>query len=164
MTVRPRLAVAAALLLHAAAGWAQDHARPMLTFDGFGTIGVVHSDEEHADFVANSLVVPEGAGHTSQWSAEVDSRLGLQLTAEFTPRTSAVGQVVIEQQHDDSYEPEIEWLNLTHEATPDLRLRAGRVVLPVFMASDYRKVGYANPWVRPPQEVCGCGRRRRSTD
>lgn len=37
--------------------------------------------------------------------------------------------------------------------TPDFDVRIGRVVLPVFMTSEYRKVGYANPWVRPPQEV-----------
>jgi predicted porin len=34
-------------------------------------------------------------------------------------------------------------------------VRVGRVVLPTFLVSDYRKVGYANVWVRPPVEVYG---------
>lgn len=36
--------------------------------------------------------------------------------------------------------------------TPNLSLRAGRMILPVFMYSEYRKVGFALPWVRPPSE------------
>src|SRR5690606_2551065 len=33
--------------------------------------------------------------------------------------------------------------------------RVGRIALPVFIAADYRKVGYAYPWVRTPIEVYG---------
>lgn len=61
--------------------------------------------------------------------------------------------MVSEQQHDDTYEPTVEWANIRYDITPGLSVRAGRMVLPVFMVSEYRKVGYANPWVRPPQEV-----------
>src|SRR5690606_10989859 len=39
------------------------------------------------------------------------------------------------------------------DITPELSFRAGRMVLPIFLVSEYRKVGYANPWIRPPQEV-----------
>ncbi|WP_104204421.1 porin [Billgrantia saliphila] len=125
---------------------------PSLSLNGFGTLGVVHSDEDQAAFVSN-IFAPRGAGHSSDWSAEVDSRLGLQLTADFTPRFSSVVQLVTEQRYDGSYEPTIEWANVRFDATPDFSLRAGRVVLPIFMNAEYRKVGYALPWVRPPQEV-----------
>jgi len=37
---------------------------------------------------------------------------------------------------------------ITANFTPDLSIRAGRIVLPDFLVSDYRKLGYANPWVR----------------
>ncbi|WP_440994933.1 porin [Arhodomonas sp. SL1] len=146
------IAAAAACLLHATASSAQPPGTPELTFNGFGTLGVVHSDEDRADFVSH-LFAPDGAGHTRAWSPEVDSRLGLQLTAEFTPRFSGVVQVITEQRYDDSYRPRVEWANATYELTPELSVRAGRMVLPTFMASEHRKVGYANPWVRPPQEV-----------
>ncbi|MFQ3789930.1 porin [Halomonas sp. A29] len=125
---------------------------PSLSLNGFGTLGVVHSSEDQADFVS-SLFTPRGAGRTSDWSAEVDSRLGLQLTANLTPRLTSVVQVVTEQQYDGQFRPAIEWANINFDVTPDLSLRAGRVVLPVFMNSEYRKVGYATPWIRPPLEV-----------
>ncbi|QTP60517.1 porin [Billgrantia antri] len=125
---------------------------PSLSLNGFGTLGVVHSDEDQADFVS-SMLMPRGAGHTSDWSAEVDSRLGLQLTANLTPRLSSVVQIVTEQQYDGQFRPAIEWANINFDVTPELSLRVGRVILPVFMNSEYRKVGYATPWVRPPLEV-----------
>ena len=43
--------------------------------------------------------------------------------------------------------------NVKYQITPDLSVRAGRIVLPIFLHSDSRKVGYAMPWVRPPVEL-----------
>lgn len=149
---KPFAVVVIATLLYASAPQAQIEDRPSLRFNGFGTAGVVYSDEDQADF-ASTVLAPDGAGHTRRLSPEVDSRLGLQLTADLTPRLSGILQVVSEQQHDDTYEPLVEWANLKYDITPDLSVRGGRMVLPVFMTSEYRKVGYANPWVRPPQEV-----------
>lgn len=123
-------------------------------FDGFATVGLAHSSEERADFAAG-LSRPEGPGFTDEWSAEVDSRLGLQLTAHATRKLSFVVQVVVEQQHDDQVEPTLEWANLKYAVTDDFSLRIGRTALPGFFASDYRKVGYAYPWVRPPVEFYG---------
>lgn len=123
-----------------------------VSLDGFGTLGAVHSDEKRADFVGD-LFDPDGAGQTRQWSSEVDSRLGLQLSGELTDRLEGVVQVVAEQRYDEHYTPTVEWANLQYEIVRDLSVRAGRLVLPVFMTSEYRKVGYAQPWVRPPQEV-----------
>lgn len=144
--------LAVATLFCGTAAWGQSSDTPNIIFDGFGTLGLVYSDEDQADFVSNSLS-PDGAGHSDRISPEVDSRLGLQLTAEMTPRLTAVGQVVFEQRYDDTYQPTLEWANLKYDLTEDLSVRGGRVVLPTFMTAQYRKVGYALPWVRPPQEV-----------
>jgi hypothetical protein len=59
----------------------------MFSFCGFGTLGVVHSSERDADFVAEATSHPSGAGFSRSWSADVDSRLGAQVTAnfQFTP-------------------------------------------------------------------------------
>lgn len=148
------LRIAWPLLLWASAGHAEEAAAPRFSLDGFATFGWVHSTEDDADFVG-ALLIPEGAGHTRAWSAEVDSRLGLQLAARFTPRLSGVVQVIAEQQHDGSYGPRVEWANLRFDATTDFAVRIGRTVLANFLISDYRKVGYANPWVRPPVELYG---------
>jgi hypothetical protein len=79
--------------------------------------------------------------------------LGAQVTARLTERWSAVLQVVSEQDPGHTYRPEVEWANVKYQATPDLSVRIGRTVLPVLMLADIRRVGYANPWVRPPVEV-----------
>jgi hypothetical protein len=144
--------IGAALFASAPAlGSAEDG--PVFSFDGFGTFGVVHSDEHDADFLGDGLT-QRGAGHTSAWSAEVDSRFGLQLSADVTPRWSAVVQVIYEQRH-SGFAPKVEWANVRYAASPRLDLRVGRTVLPSFLASDHRKVGYSSPWVRPPIEVYG---------
>lgn len=149
---RSAIAIVLAMSLLAAPARAQIADTPSLSIDGFGTLGMVYSDEHQADF-ASGLLVPEGAGYSGDWSAKVDSRVGLQLTSNLTPRLSGVLQFIAEQRHDDSYKPTLEWANLKFDITPDLSVRAGRIVLPTFLASEYRKVGYANPWLRPPQEV-----------
>jgi len=122
------------------------------SFDGFGTFGWVYSDESNADFVG-SLFAQSGAGHSRRLSPEVDSKLGVQLTAGLTPSLTAVVQVVSEQNYDGTYKPRLEWANLKYDISPEFDVRVGRMVLPSFLVSEHRKVGYANPWVRPPQEV-----------
>lgn len=125
---------------------------PMFSISGFGTLGVVHSSEDDADYTS-SIYKPNGAGHTHTWSADVDSLLGVQLNATFTPKLSAVLQIIAEQNYNDTYRPHVEWANIKYEFTPDFSITVGRVVMGSFLISDYRKVGYAYAWVRPPGEV-----------
>lgn len=124
----------------------------IFSFKGYGTVGLAHSSEKDADFIAHDLQ-RRGAGRHGNWSAEVDSRLGAQVDAKFNSAFSAVVQVTTEQRYDGKYDPEIEWANLKYQVTPDVSVRAGRIVMPTFLFSDSRKVGYATPWVRPPVEV-----------
>jgi len=127
---------------------------PNLSISGFGTAGLVHSSERHADFTS-SVLKNKGAGASRRWSADVDSRLGLQLDLALHKRWSAVLQLVSEQDLDDRYRPRVEWANVKYQATPELALRIGRMALPMFLAAEYRKVGYIYPWVRPPVEGYG---------
>jgi len=125
---------------------------PKFSFSGFATAGLVHSSEKKADFTS-SILKPNGAGYTHTWSADVDSLIGGQVTAKFTPALSAVLQVIAEQNYDNSYRPHVEWANIQYQFTPNFSVRAGRTVLPTFLLSDTRKVAYTYPWVRPPLEV-----------
>jgi len=120
-------------------------------FSGFGTLGVAGSDNDRADFISN-MSQPNGAGYTRDWSASLDSRIGVQLTYLPTDKFSAVLQVTAEQEYDNSWDPDVEWAFLQYDFTPNFSLRAGRMVLPLFMFSEYRKVSFALPWVRPPGE------------
>jgi hypothetical protein len=127
---------------------------PGWTLSGFGTLGYVHSSERRADFT-NSVLKASGAGYSRAWSAAPDSRLAAQLDARLDSHWSAVVQVVSEQHLDQHYRPRVEWANIKYQATPELALRAGRIALPVFLAADYRKVGYADAWLREPVELYG---------
>lgn len=127
---------------------------PAWSVSGFGTVGVAHSSERHADYTSSPMK-RSGAGVSRNWSMDVDTRLGLQLDLHLDKRWSAVLQVVSEQGLDNSYRPRVEWANIKYQLTPELALRAGRIALPVFLTADYRRVGYAYPWVRPPVEGYG---------
>lgn len=142
----------AVMTLYASTVDADDASLPSFSLSSFGTAGIVHSSEKNADFTP-SIYKPNGAGHTRNWDADVDSLIGAQATANFTPWLSAVVQVISEQRYDNSYRPSLEWANFKYQFTPDFSLRVGRTVQPAFLLSDSRKVGYTLPWVRPPGEV-----------
>ncbi|WP_137939962.1 hypothetical protein [Chitinivorax sp. B] len=119
---------------------------------GFGTVGVVHSSTDKADY-RTGLNQPNGAGYSHNWDFGVDSKLGVQADMKANEMLSATIQVISERRYDKTFKPVLEWANAKLQATQDLAFHAGRIALPVYMVSDYRKVGYANPWVRPPTEV-----------
>lgn len=145
----------ALIALDASAADGPDSGAPVFAFHGFGTLGLVRSDQDHADVVSNVYLQPNGAGHTHRWDFGVDSKLGGQLDTDFGGGLSAVLQVVAKHRYDNSWTPEIEWANVKYQLTPALSVRAGRTVSPIFMLSDTANVGYANPWLRGPQELYG---------
>ncbi|MDP9123699.1 MAG: hypothetical protein M3N82_03730 [Pseudomonadota bacterium] len=125
---------------------------PSYRLSGFGTVAAVHSNDSGSDFKA-SVFQPNGAGHTSAWSFNPDTRLGLQADGNLNDTISGVVQVVSQHQYDDTYTPHVEWANIKYQATSELSLRIGRIAAPSFLLSESRFVGYASPWVRPPGEV-----------
>lgn len=154
--VNPRLqtmAIAAIVTAAYASGVCAEEAdMPDFSFNGFGTLGVVHSSDKQADFTS-SYFKPDDAGLSDDFSASVDSLVGAQLSADLTPQLVAVVQIIAEENYDDTIRPHIEWANINYEFMPDLSVRVGRTVLPVGLLSDTRKVGYTYAWVRPPRET-----------
>ncbi|NWD77506.1 porin [Pseudomonas gingeri] len=152
MTPKLNTLALAVMALYASTANADDAMMPTFSLSSFGTAGIVHSSEKNADFTS-SIYKPNGAGHTRNWDADVDSLIGAQVIATFTPQLSAVVQVISEQRYDNSYNPSLEWANFKYQFSPDFSVRVGRTVQPAFLLSDSRKVGYTLPWVRPPGEV-----------
>jgi hypothetical protein len=136
----------------AAAGTPDTPATSMFTFGGFGTFGVVHSDQPLADFTSSSAEA-QGAGYTRTWSAAVDSLLAAQVSARINPQLSAVLQVIAEQNADSSFSPHVEWAYVQYQFTPDCSVRVGRTNLDVFLLTDSRNIRFAYSWVRPPIEL-----------
>lgn len=151
---RPYLIVSLLALGLAGAGTASAQDEPGWSLSGYGTLGMAHSSERNADYTT-SVLKSKGAGASQSWSPAVDSRLAVQLDANLDRHWSAVAQVVSEERLDGTYRPKFEWANIKYQVTPELALRVGRIALPMFLTADYRKVGYAYPWVRPPVEDYG---------
>ncbi len=126
--------------------------QPKVTFGGFGSLGVSHSSMSMGDYTLDSTI-PKGAGLSEDWSATNDTRIAGHLAAKFTPKVSAVLQLVAEYTAENSYKPEIEWANVKYAFTPDAYIRVGRIAVPTFLDSDNRDVGYTYVWIHPPVEL-----------
>ncbi|MBE0621278.1 MAG: porin [Burkholderiales bacterium] len=122
---------------------------------GFGTLGLVQTNTDQAQFVTSPSIQVDGArkGNGVLRNGSIDSKLGLQGTYQVTPQLTATLQFLSKQGPDDDFSPRTEWAYLKYEAANNLSIHAGRIRIPAFMISDSLDVGYSQPWLRPPGEV-----------
>jgi len=92
-------------------------------------------------------------GYTTDGSYNQDSLFGLQGTFQATENFEATIQLVAKGKYD--WEPEITWAYLGYTFDNDVKVRIGKLGLPLFMLSEYIDVGYAMPWATSPEEVYG---------
>ncbi|MDA8362656.1 MAG: porin [Gammaproteobacteria bacterium] len=81
-----------------------------------------------------------------------DSRFGLQISAKINSKVDLTGQLLSRARNSD-YAMKANWAFVTYHLADPLAIRAGKLKLTTFLISDYIEVGYAYPWIRPPQEV-----------
>jgi hypothetical protein len=143
------IALAVALALAATTGARADITT---TFSGFGTVGGSFTSNSDYGFAHDAS---EFTKATNQFDLGLESRLGLQGKVDFGSGWSVTAQEVFRQRGSDEFDPGTEWLYVQYSPDADLQIRMGRVVLPVFLYSDSRQVGYAAPWFRSPNEVYG---------
>ena len=124
---------------------------------GYGTLGVTSINKSDLEF-RSSWNQSKGAGTKPDFG--VDSRFGVQGVVKFNPQFSATAQVLAQRRRvdaavnsNDDLNTDFEWIFGQYSPITNLDIRAGRVVLPAFMVSDSRNVGYSQPWVRAPLEV-----------
>lgn len=139
----------AALALLAAPAWADG---PAFSFKGFGTLGVVGTDTDHIGFRRDFTQTGGATHHGDAETVDIDSRLGLQVDADFNRAFHATVQWVARNHAGDFFEQNLEWAFLRWRPRDDLDIRAGRIGADAFMLSDHRNLGYAYPWMRPPHE------------
>jgi hypothetical protein len=118
---------------------------------GFGTAGFVITDTDKAEFIRSSQPV----GADSSGDVGVDSIAGVQATVHLTDRISGTTQMLVRRLYDDGFELDVPLAFIKAELNKQFAVRVGRVPLPVFLVSDFRQVGFANTWIRPPIEVYG---------
>ncbi|MCC4832382.1 hypothetical protein LMH66_07030 [Shewanella sp. 10N.7] len=90
-------------------------------------------------------------GATTSADFTEDSKMGLQGTFNISNQTTAVMQLMMRGSND--WEVEAEWAYLAHSFDNGVKIRGGKLRVPLFMYSDYLDVGYAQPFARPPSEV-----------
>lgn len=122
------------------------------TFSGFGSAGVVHENARDAGF---TRYITQPQAEDNDTSYLTDTLLGLQANYAISPQFEAVGQLVLRDQKYGNFNRSLEWAYLKWRPATNLDLRFGRVGADAFMLSDYRHVGFAQLWARPPGEFYG---------
>ncbi|WP_415881684.1 hypothetical protein [Neptuniibacter sp. QD34_54] len=122
------------------------------TVRGFSTIGLVKSNS--GDELTFRRNLARTAEDSNAWSFKSDTTLGVQVDTILNDQWSASAQLVYKNRIDQSLENSIEWAYLRYHPSPDnpFSYRIGRLGVDVFMLSEYRNVGYAYLWARPPIE------------
>lgn len=122
-------------------------------FSGFATLGIALSD--NPDLVFRRDVTKDDGAYKHSGSWKSDSLLGLQWQADWSPEWGTMVQLVAKDRFKNSLANSLEWAFVRYRPVDGLDLRLGRLGTDVFMLSEYRQVGYAFPWVRPPHDLYG---------
>jgi hypothetical protein len=117
------------------------------SLQGFGTLGLARTSTNDVEFVRD---LSQSRGVRKEWSALIDSVLGLQAAWRVSPQLETVVQATSRYRYDKTFTPDIAWAYLKYDPIPNLSLRAGRLGTEFFMAADSRWVGYSFLTVRPP--------------
>jgi hypothetical protein len=150
MRIRPGICRIACLLL-SLPGHAQEPARN-IQFSAFGTLGLAGTDTHLVGFRRDSS---QFDGATDKPTANVDSRLGVQVSAKLGDSLLATLQVVSKYNYAGNYQPVPTWACLNWNPVSNFTLAAGYLSYELLPNGDRADVGYTYPYVRPPVEVYG---------
>ena len=126
-----------------------DDSYPNWSLKGFGTLAFTGTDSKNLGFYRDTSQTQDV---TQAWGISTDSSLGIQIDASISPTLHATAQWIARDHSGNFFEQNLEWAFLRWLIDDDLTLRIGRLGVDVFLLSDYRNVGYAYPWMRPPHE------------
>lgn len=135
--------VSALLILLPAPAWSQIQLGDQVQLSGFGTFGAAKSD--------NSTPVLLNRNITDTWCFDCDSTFGVQLDWQVSASIRTAVQV-LKRPQDTFSSPELEQAYVEY-AYDNLRFKAGRLRVPLYIMSEYFYVSSAYPWVRLPPEV-----------
>lgn len=122
-------------------------------FSGFATIGVASNSNDELIFRRDVTQKDGSLNGKPDWKS--DSLLGLQWQTQWSYQLETTAQFVIKDRVENDLGSSLEWGFLRYRPLESLDLRIGRMGSDIFMLSDYRQVGYALPWVRPPHDTYG---------
>ncbi|WP_016955382.1 hypothetical protein [Catenovulum agarivorans] len=139
--IRNRLKQSVCALALLSCGHSLAHAGDF-NFSGFMSIGGGFVDDESARSYA---------GYAEEDITFDNSLLGIQFSSDIANELTATVQLTA--RNTDGFKVEAEWAYVSWQATDESTVRIGRLRTPFYMYSDYLDVGYAYPWIAPPNEV-----------
>lgn len=120
-----------------------------ISVNGFMTYGITRHDVHVRDDSGEPIEYIDRI--TDKVSHRELSRAGVQFNAAISDQTSATVQILARGK--DHYDAEVQWAYLSHDLSPSVTVRGGRMVLPFFMHTQYSNVGYAYHWAVLPGEA-----------
>lgn len=129
---------------------------PRLEVNGFGTAGASMTNATLVDAynpitkVKNPTVpVIGGVGQSPTFTQNTYG--GLRFRADVADDISFTAQFLSEGS--ERYVVQTDWLYAQWQINDAWEMKVGRIRLPLYMLSQYIKIGYVYPWSRPPLEV-----------
>ena len=115
--------------------------------NGYGTVGVVYLDDGaiNEQNATPYNLFDEGIQY------DVDSRFGVQGNVNHSNGLGFTSQLVTLGSED--YDVKLEWVYLHFNYSNNLTIRTGRLRRPLYLHSDYWRIGYIYQWARLPNEI-----------
>ncbi|PKM22317.1 MAG: hypothetical protein CVV10_04885 [Gammaproteobacteria bacterium HGW-Gammaproteobacteria-14] len=129
----------------------QNSVEQRIQINGFLRFAMEQSNDIK-DAAGNDLLY-RGTVDDDSWNNRRLTRAGLQVNARISDDAEAVVQLLSRASED--FNVEAQWAYLAYDVAPSVKLRAGRLVLPFYLHSQYLNVGYAYPWIELPTEIYG---------
>ena len=126
-----------------------DDQYPNWSFKGFGTIGLIRTDTDKLGFYRERS---QEKSVEDAWKLHTDSRLGLQIDVDINDNLHSTIQWVGREHSGNFIEQNLDWAFFRWSPDRDIDIRIGRMGFDSFLLSEYRNVGFAYPWMRPPHE------------
>ncbi|TMO55768.1 hypothetical protein [Pseudoalteromonas phenolica] len=122
-----------------------------ISFSGFGTVGVVHSNSDTYKFRTD--ISKYNDKFEDNFDFNSISSLGFQTDISLNANFDFVGQVVYRGQDNISLDNTLSLAFLRYKPSPNWDFRAGRTLLDLYLLTEYRDISFAYPWAKVPNEV-----------
>lgn len=121
-----------------------------ITINGFMTFAMERMSRVEDAATGETLVYQYEVGN-EDWNLNRLTRAGVQINGRISDKAKAVVQLL--GRASDNFNAEVQWAYVSYDINDSLTARAGRLMLPFYLHSQYTQVGYAYPWVELPSEM-----------
>jgi hypothetical protein len=122
-----------------------------ISVNGFASIMLTTTGDSNEKYAVDKDENRNDVNVTEDISFLHESRAGVQFTVDLNDGLKFITQFVSDGRKD--YNTEAEWMYLNYQINDEMQINLGRIILPLFSFSDFKRVGYAYHWSRLPQLV-----------